>query len=145
MVHTCRHTHVERLYIYRYTHIKYKNRPGNSCAHAYRQKLCHSAIPFLCCTYIYKHISTKHRTNNAYKHTDIFAQFFVSPLLRDDSTVREVKAVENEHIKNLQSDGWRAQQVGAVCECYPYVDRTRLCTYICMCMINNVHCDEWQA
>jgi len=42
---------------------------------------------------------------------DTFAQFFVAPLLRDTSTVREVKAVENEHIKNLQSDGWRMQQL----------------------------------
>eukprot|EP00960_Hanusia_phi_P061304 764803-Hanusia_phi.AAC.1 len=42
---------------------------------------------------------------------DIFAQFFISPLLREDSTEREVLAVENEHVKNLQSDGWRAQQL----------------------------------
>jgi len=42
---------------------------------------------------------------------DIFAQFFVSPLLKAESTVREVNAVENEHIKNLQSDGWRANQL----------------------------------
>ena len=42
---------------------------------------------------------------------DVFAQFFISPLLRETSTEREVNAVENEHIKNLQSDGWRAQQV----------------------------------
>jgi len=42
---------------------------------------------------------------------DIFAQFFINPLLREGSTEREVNAVENEHIKNLQSDGWRAQQL----------------------------------
>jgi len=42
---------------------------------------------------------------------DIFAQFFVAPLLREGSTAREVKAVENEHAKNLQSDGWRAMQL----------------------------------
>ena len=42
---------------------------------------------------------------------DIFAQFFISPLLSQGSTEREVNAVENEHIKNLQSDGWRAQQL----------------------------------
>ena len=42
---------------------------------------------------------------------DIFAQFFVAPLLRKESTAREVKAVENEHAKNLQSDGWRAMQL----------------------------------
>ena len=42
---------------------------------------------------------------------DVFAQFFISPLLSEGSTEREVNAVENEHIKNLQSDGWRAQQL----------------------------------
>lgn len=42
---------------------------------------------------------------------DIFAQFFISPLLSEGSTEREVNAVENEHIKNLQSDGWRSQQL----------------------------------
>ena len=42
---------------------------------------------------------------------DIFAQFFIAPLLREGSTAREVNAVENEHVKNLQSDGWRAQQL----------------------------------
>jgi hypothetical protein len=42
---------------------------------------------------------------------DIFAQFFISPLLSESSTEREVNAVENEHAKNLQSDGWRAQQL----------------------------------
>jgi len=45
------------------------------------------------------------------KALDIFAQFFISPLFREDSTEREVLAVENEHVKNLQSDGWRAQQL----------------------------------
>eukprot|EP00291_Cryptomonas_curvata_P005896 CAMPEP_0172199716 /NCGR_PEP_ID=MMETSP1050-20130122/28854_1 /TAXON_ID=233186 /ORGANISM="Cryptomonas curvata, Strain CCAP979/52" /LENGTH=1032 /DNA_ID=CAMNT_0012876793 /DNA_START=103 /DNA_END=3197 /DNA_ORIENTATION=- len=42
---------------------------------------------------------------------DRFAQFFIAPLLRAESTEREVLAVENEHVKNLQSDGWRGMQL----------------------------------
>ena len=43
-------------------------------------------------------------------HVGRFAQFFIAPLLRAESTEREVLAVENEHVKNLQSDGWRGMQ-----------------------------------
>mmetsp|Transcript_42106 Transcript_42106/g.86001 ORF Transcript_42106/g.86001 Transcript_42106/m.86001 type:complete len:1067 (-) Transcript_42106:67-3267(-) len=42
---------------------------------------------------------------------DIFAQFFVEPLLGESSTEREVNAVHNEHMKNLQSDQWRGQML----------------------------------
>jgi insulysin len=42
---------------------------------------------------------------------DRFAQFFASPLLRESSASREVMAVDSEHHKNLNSDGWRFNQV----------------------------------
>jgi hypothetical protein len=38
---------------------------------------------------------------------DIFAQFFIAPLFTESATERELNAVQNEHSKNLQSDGWR--------------------------------------
>ncbi|KAF6207664.1 hypothetical protein GE061_016111 [Apolygus lucorum] len=42
---------------------------------------------------------------------DRFAQFFIKPLFNEDSTDREVKAVDSEHEKNLQSDAWRFDQL----------------------------------
>lgn len=42
---------------------------------------------------------------------DRFAQFFVSPLLNQDSTDREMQAVDSEHAKNLQNDMWRSFQL----------------------------------
>jgi insulysin len=42
---------------------------------------------------------------------DRFAQFFSEPLLRESSASREVNAVDAEHHKNLNNDGWRAQQL----------------------------------
>ncbi|XXQ37960.1 Insulin-degrading enzyme [Plasmodiophora brassicae] len=42
---------------------------------------------------------------------DRFAQFFVAPLFTDSATDRELKAVENEHQKNLQNDTWRIHQL----------------------------------
>eukprot|EP00756_Hemistasia_phaeocysticola_P047571 Hpha_TRINITY_DN22050_c0_g1::TRINITY_DN22050_c0_g1_i1::g.112192::m.112192/K01408/IDE, ide; insulysin len=43
--------------------------------------------------------------------TDRMARFFVSPLLRESGVEREVNAVNNEHEKNLQNDGWREWQL----------------------------------
>jgi insulysin len=40
-----------------------------------------------------------------------FAQFFIAPLLNESTHQREVKAVDNEHSKNLQVDAWRFQQL----------------------------------
>ena len=40
-----------------------------------------------------------------------FAGFFTGPLLRRSALSREVQAVDAEHAKNLQSDGWRAWQL----------------------------------
>ncbi|MBI5368123.1 MAG: insulinase family protein [Planctomycetes bacterium] len=42
---------------------------------------------------------------------DRFAQFFISPLLTDELSSREVNAVDSEHSKNLEDDFWRARQV----------------------------------
>ncbi|KAJ1940746.1 metalloprotease, partial [Kickxella alabastrina] len=38
---------------------------------------------------------------------DRFSQFFIDPLFAPDCTDREVKAVDSEHKKNIQSDMWR--------------------------------------
>ncbi|KAJ8464650.1 hypothetical protein OPV22_027202 [Ensete ventricosum] len=40
-----------------------------------------------------------------------FAQFFISPLMSPDATLREIKAVDSENQKNLLSDGWRMSQL----------------------------------
>nr|XP_009388449.1 PREDICTED: insulin-degrading enzyme-like 1, peroxisomal isoform X2 [Musa acuminata subsp. malaccensis] len=42
---------------------------------------------------------------------DRFAQFFISPLMSPDATLREIKAVDSENQKNLLSDGWRVSQL----------------------------------
>ncbi|PIA15917.1 a-pheromone processing metallopeptidase Ste23 [Coemansia reversa NRRL 1564] len=42
---------------------------------------------------------------------DRFSQFFISPLFTADCTDREVRAVDSEHKKNIQSDMWRQYQL----------------------------------
>ncbi|KAI9204048.1 Metalloenzyme, LuxS/M16 peptidase-like protein [Polychytrium aggregatum] len=42
---------------------------------------------------------------------DRFAQFFICPLFTESCTDRELKAVDSEHKKNLQSDTWRTYQL----------------------------------
>jgi insulysin len=42
---------------------------------------------------------------------DRFAQFFVSPLFSADCKDREIRAVDSENKKNLQSDSWRLHQL----------------------------------
>ncbi|VFQ78513.1 unnamed protein product [Cuscuta campestris] len=42
---------------------------------------------------------------------DRFAQFFIKPLMSSDATMREIKAVDSEHQKNLLSDAWRMNQL----------------------------------
>ena len=41
----------------------------------------------------------------------MFAQFFICPLLKEDSVDREMNAVDSEHQKNINSDIWRIQQL----------------------------------
>ena len=42
---------------------------------------------------------------------DRFAQFFISPLFTSSSTSRELNAVDSEHSKNINNDGFRLYQV----------------------------------
>ncbi len=42
---------------------------------------------------------------------DMFAWFFIDPLFTPNATGREMNAVNSEHEKNLQSDGWRQWQL----------------------------------
>ncbi|KAK9368638.1 Metalloenzyme, LuxS/M16 peptidase-like protein [Lipomyces kononenkoae] len=42
---------------------------------------------------------------------DRFAQFFISPLFLSDCKDREIRAVDSENKKNLQSDTWRLYQL----------------------------------
>ncbi|KAJ2223917.1 metalloprotease, partial [Coemansia sp. RSA 485] len=42
---------------------------------------------------------------------DRFSQFFIDPLFAPDCTDREVRAVDSEHKKNIQSDMWRQYQI----------------------------------
>ncbi|KAI7693124.1 hypothetical protein SSS_03344 [Sarcoptes scabiei] len=42
---------------------------------------------------------------------DIFSQFFIDPLMLEDSVNRELEAVNSEFDKNIKSDGWRSLQI----------------------------------
>ncbi|RPA87280.1 hypothetical protein BJ508DRAFT_97930 [Ascobolus immersus RN42] len=42
---------------------------------------------------------------------DRFAQFFIAPLFREECLDRELRAVDSENKKNLQSDTWRIYQL----------------------------------
>ncbi|KAL3417361.1 zinc protease [Phlyctema vagabunda] len=46
-----------------------------------------------------------------YGALDRFAQFFIEPLFLDSTLERELKAVDSENKKNLQSDQWRLHQL----------------------------------
>ncbi|KAJ9639866.1 metalloprotease [Coniosporium tulheliwenetii] len=46
-----------------------------------------------------------------YGALDRFAQFFVAPLFLEETLDRELKAVDSENKKNLQSDTWRLHQL----------------------------------
>nr|OQO25547.1 hypothetical protein B0A51_06866 [Rachicladosporium sp. CCFEE 5018] len=47
-----------------------------------------------------------------YGALDRFSQFFVNPLFDADTLDRELRAVDSENKKNLQSDNWRMLQLG---------------------------------
>jgi insulysin len=66
----------------------------------------------------------KNRAHTKMRHTDTraththtrapchrFAQFFVAPQFTPGATARELNAIESEHAKNLQSDGFRVYQL----------------------------------
>lgn len=46
-----------------------------------------------------------------YGALDRFAQFFIKPLFLEDTLDRELRAVDSENKKNLQSDTWRLHQL----------------------------------
>jgi insulysin len=46
-----------------------------------------------------------------YGALDRFAQFFIAPLFLEDTLDRELRAVDSENKKNLQSDTWRLHQL----------------------------------
>ena len=46
-----------------------------------------------------------------YGGLDRFSQFFINPLFLEDSLDRELRAVDSENKKNLQSDAWRLMQL----------------------------------
>lgn len=46
-----------------------------------------------------------------YGALDRFAQFFIAPLFSEETLDRELKAVDSENKKNLQSDTWRLHQL----------------------------------
>ena len=50
-------------------------------------------------------------TSPLYGALDRFAQFFVSPLFLESTLDRELRAVDSENKKNLQSDLWRLMQL----------------------------------
>ena len=45
------------------------------------------------------------------KSLDIFAQFFISPLMKEDAVDREMNAVEEEHVKNINDSNWRMNRI----------------------------------
>ncbi|RHZ43567.1 uncharacterized protein CDV56_102153 [Aspergillus thermomutatus] len=47
-----------------------------------------------------------------YGALDRFSQFFIQPLFLADTLDRELRAVDSENKKNLQSDTWRLEQLG---------------------------------
>ena len=49
--------------------------------------------------------------DNLVEILDIFSRFFIDPLFNENSVSREINAVNSEHEKNINSDGWRIRQV----------------------------------
>jgi len=42
---------------------------------------------------------------------DIFSRFFIDPLFNHDAVKREINAINNEHLKNINDDQWRQYQL----------------------------------
>lgn len=51
------------------------------------------------------------KSNALVESLDIFAQFFVAPLMQEEFVNKELNAVHSEHLKNLNSDIWRESQL----------------------------------
>ncbi|KAL8788751.1 MAG: hypothetical protein Q9195_007158 [Heterodermia aff. obscurata] len=56
-------------------------------------------------------ISQDSSTSPLYGALDRFAQFFIAPLFLSSTLDRELRAVDSENKKNLQSDAWRLMQL----------------------------------
>jgi insulysin len=50
-------------------------------------------------------------SNNLEKIIDIFSRFFIDPLFDINSVSREINAVNSEHLKNYNNDGWILRQI----------------------------------
>ncbi|KAL2828052.1 Metalloenzyme, LuxS/M16 peptidase-like protein [Aspergillus cavernicola] len=55
--------------------------------------------------------NSSNATSPLYGALDRFAQFFISPLFLENTLDREMRAVDSENKKNLQSDVWRLMQL----------------------------------
>ena len=53
----------------------------------------------------------------------VWSQLFVSPLLKADALQREVHAVDAEHTKNIENDGWRLEQLLRTTSSYVVFER----------------------
>lgn len=42
---------------------------------------------------------------------DVFSRFFIDPIFNEDSVKREINAINNEHLKNINDDHWRQYQL----------------------------------
>jgi len=42
---------------------------------------------------------------------DVFSRFFIDPLFHEESVKREINAINNEHLKNINDDHWRQYQL----------------------------------
>lgn len=58
-----------------------------------------------------KNVEMDEKKSPLYGALDRFAQFFVRPLFAEDSLDRELRAVDSEYKKNLQSEAWRIKQL----------------------------------
>ncbi|GLA67965.1 insulinase (Peptidase M16) [Aspergillus tubingensis] len=57
-------------------------------------------------------VSISKNVSPLYGALDRFSQFFIQPLFLADTLDRELRAVDSENKKNLQSDTWRLEQLG---------------------------------
>lgn len=58
-----------------------------------------------------EHLPTDKENSPLWGALDRFGQFFICPLFLEDTLDREIKAVDSENKKNLQSDTWRLHQL----------------------------------
>lgn len=63
---------------------------------------------------------------------DRFSQFFVSPLFTASATARELNAIDSEHAKNINDDGFRFYQVSLAKPLHICTNNSIL--VVCMCM-----------